>query len=413
MPDATPLATTPPTPPPPSRAADFLDGARFHLARALRPRWAEGVATPAERALLSTPRPNARTVTGAGAQDYIAWRRSLCLVALATAAVTAVASLVLLVVELAGLDDQGGLINVGLLGFLEVVRMLGTVAFPAWMLWLAVKGWHDLRWSHRRLLWGWGTALAVSFGLALFPVGWVLQAAPGADPAAVDAVTQGLGLYVGLQYLILLLPAVLSLLVGVIRSSLAVKAFLPESALPGWTAAAAAPVLALLILVLAAVFTQFTTNVLVALGALALIAKYLLPVRHASRLARPHARTEVEAALRPLRVEGWVLGAIGGVLLLVALFTVRLLGRHLVGFGDAAFVNPFRAVLMVLDFAAKAILAAVVFSDALLAVLRHAWSEANALRASEVSAAFEARVEELDEAGIGTLRQSRPSVPAA
>jgi hypothetical protein len=380
--------------------------------RAFRPPWGAGVATHDERALLSTPRPNARVVSGAEAQDYVAWRRSLTLVALAASAIVAAASLVLTIVETATRQDANGLLNVGLIGFLDFVRWLGTAAFPTWMLWLAAKGWHDLRWSHRRLFWAWAVATATAFGLALVPVRWLLRFGADADPAAVDLALQGVGLVVGIQYLILLLPAVLALLVGVIRSSLAVKSYLPEAALPGWLAAAASPVLALLLLVLAAVFTQFTSNVLVTLGALAFVAKYLLPLRHVAAIARPHARSEVEQSLRPLRVQGRVLGAIGAVLLLVAVLTVRLFGQGFVGFGEGSLMNPFRVLLLVLDFGAKAVVVAVVFSDGIMAVLRHAWSEGDAFRASAVSPVYEAKLRQLDEAGIGTLRSKTPVAPS-
>jgi hypothetical protein len=406
----TPGAAAPPpgaSPAGPSKFAGVLGAARFHASRAFRPRWDAGVATPAERALLATPRPNARTVPGAEAQDYVAWRRSLSVVALWTLALTTLVSLVLLVVELAELEAGQG-INTGLYGFLSIVRFVGTEAFPLWMLWLAVRGWHDLRWSHRRLMWGWAAALVVTFGLALFPMGWLIRAEAGADPAAVDLMRRGIGMIFGIQYLLFLLPAVLSVLVGAIRSSMAVKSFLPEAALPGWLAAAAAPVLALLILVLAAFFAQLGTNVLVVLAALAMTAKYLLPLWHARRVAKPHTRAELEATLRPLRIQGRVLGGVGGVLLVAAVLTMDIFGVPLVGTGEAKLMHPFRVLHLVLDFTAKAIMAAIVFSDWIMAVLRFAWSETNAFRASAASPVFEARIHQLEQAGIGTLRSKRP-----
>ena len=53
-----------------------------------------------------------------------------------------------------------------------------------------------------------------------------------------------------------------------------------------------------------------------------------------------------------------------------------------------------------------------IFSDATMAVLRHSWSASDAFRASQAFPAFEARIHQLDQAGIGTLRSKQP-VPEA
>jgi hypothetical protein len=405
MTDAAPPILPSPPAPPPSRAGTLLRDFKAHAVRAFRPRWGGSVAWPEERAILTAPRVYVRPVSGREAQDYVAWRRSLCVVAFWTLAVTTLVSLVLLIVDLTKLDD-GGMLNPSLAGFLDVVRFLGTQMLPLAMLWLAMRGWHDLRWSHRRLVWGWAGCLAVTFGLALFPVAWLMRRGEGVDEAVASAIEKGAGLLVGFVYILLLLPAVLSVLVGAIRSSMAVKRFLPEAALPGWVAAAAGPILALLILVLAALFAQITGSVLMTVGALALIAKYLLPLKHARVVVAPTTRAELDAVLAPMTLQGRVLGAIGGVLLLVGFFTFDLLGRQFVGFGEGAVFSPFHVLLLVLDFTAKAIVAAIVFSDWLIAVLRFSWSEANSFRVSPLVAPFQESLEQLDKAGIADLGAS-------
>jgi hypothetical protein len=83
-------------------------------------------------------------------------------------------------------------------------------------------------------------------------------------------------------------------------------------------------------------------------------------------------------------------------------------GVPLVGTGDAKFLHPVRALHLVLDFTAKAIMAAMVFADWIMAVLLFTWSESHAFRGHPLSASFQSRIDQMDRAGIGTLGSKRP-----
>src|SRR5581483_2408581 len=117
------------------------------------------------------------------------------------------------------------------------IDLVTLYALPATAL-IALLLWARPRWSRRVLVGGWLLAFGVPFATALFPVEWRERLSEKPLLHAVEQVVYS-WLY-GLAYYVTLMPAVLSLLPGLVRACLRLKTLLPASILPGWCLAASA-----------------------------------------------------------------------------------------------------------------------------------------------------------------------------
>jgi hypothetical protein len=200
-------------------------------------------------------------------------------------------------------------------------------------------------------------------------------------------------------------------LVGTLRTARAVKAYAPESGVPGWIAGATAPVIAIFLLVVLVLAVQVGGNAFLVIGVVALILRALLHTRHAARMATPVDAAGLPELLAPLQVPQFALGLVAAVCLLVAAFTTRVVGLRLFGFGDDAFASPFQLLDMALDFAGRAFLTTVLLTDGLLAVLRRARRPLGA-DPTDLDRSLEDRLRQLDAAGVTDLGRA-PAPPTA
>ena len=389
-------------------AGGFWSRLRLDFRRAVKPDWDAGVATDAERALLAAPRASGRTVVGREAQDYLAWRRALLFVSSVFLGVFAVVATIVWIVETAKNDLDPQQFEVAFYRTVTLIRLLGGV-YLAWCSYRALAAWDDLVRSHRSMMRGWIVGLLVPFLLAVIPVSAYFRL-PEIDPEQAlqrEMGLQLLGLIVGVKEYFMLFPAFLSIFVGALRSALLVKRFLPEAAAPGWIAVVSAPVFFLALLSLLALLAQIGASPLLIVGFLLVVVRFALYIRHGAALVRPTNRAGFVAALNAVNRTGtWILAA-GALLILVGLFTTKLFGMHLYGFGDKAMESPFVLVKLAIEFIGRALFTAMLFSDLLVALLRHSWSEANAMRVGELSGLLEARLRHAEEAGIADLRAKK------
>jgi hypothetical protein len=116
--------------------------------------------------------------------------------------------------------------------------------------------------------------------------------------------------------------------------------------------------------------------------------------------------------LTPIHRRSIVLSAAGLVLVLVACFTIDFFpGMRLVAW-SGGLLSVWKVVEMGLELYGRALFTTVLFSDLLVALLRHSWNEAQAFRLSELSGVLESKVRQLEETGIGELRRA-PAPPTA
>jgi hypothetical protein len=388
----------------------------FHVRRTMRADLTGGVATDAERAALAARDRGRPAVAGAQAQDYLAWRRSLLWTATGFLAVSAVVAAVSFVVDLfEDTTELEKIFNYGVVRFLEFVQVVAALWLPI-AGWRAIRSWDDLRTSHGWTRRGWLIGFLVPFVIALVPVNalFLFEAPTTLEEAqGQTAVVQMVGIAVGLAMFLHLVPSVLAIFVGAIRAALSVKQILPESAVPGWIATVAAPVFAVVALAVFVLFHQMGGNWLLLAGFGLIVANYLLLTRDGSRLARPHRPDDVRALLGPMRRRGALLVGLGALLLLVALFTMDLLGTSFVGF-ENALLNPFQLLGLAVAVVGRSLFTMVLFSDLLIALLRHAWRETQALQVSELGNVLEARLRALEEGGVTALgRAPAATAPSA
>lgn len=384
-----------------------------HWKRAVAPQWGASVATAEEKALLTSTRAGKPLITGAHAQDYLAWRRSSLAVAGLALTVTTAIGLIEWLVGLASKNDFDGMFDTGTENFLALLLVLatGVLAFSALR---ALEAWETLPTSHRRLRLGWIVGFLLPFGVAMVPVSSLLHldAATGAQNGVAEAdraqaqevLGQIVGTLGGIVFFLKLVPSVMSVLVGTIRAGLGVKRFAPEAAAPGWVAAGAAPVFLLLLMTVIVVLNQLGGSLLLVLSFALIAAGYLTLTFRAGALAGPASLQEVEARVAPVLKRYRMFVVSGTILLFIALCTIKLFGRPMIGFSEGSLFKPWEVIRMLIELAGKSLFVALLFSDLLVALLRHAWTASHASTFTTLGQSLEAKFTQLDEAGLQEFR---------
>jgi len=228
--------------------------------------------------------------------------------------------------------------------------------------------WRRWRLSRRWLLAGWLAGFLVPMLLAICPLSW-WQPEPG--NAAVDLVY---GVAYGLQWFILLLPAVLSLLPGMVRACLRIKSLLPESIIAGWILVAAAPFYSLLLLVVWVAICHVVTNVFLLLGMVLWIATPLVYVLHRGVLTKPVVAIADVQRIRRAQFHAKTMSCASMLLLLTFVFTAQLLGMYLVGFDvRTSLVRPWVVLQYVLEYWGRSLFTTVLAADFFMRVNRSIW----------------------------------------
>lgn len=327
-------------------------------------------ATDDERAALrAAPRPQTDPLV----QDYLAWRRSLCWVAL----VCAVAGCIDSVVSFFQIDTGPESPTTGFAAFLQLV-WLASRAFLAYALVRAALGWTDPRGSRGRLRLGWAVALFVPLLTLQLPLAdlvikdrWgEIEREAGAEQLAqvhaVREVQQNLVRFLfAFQAFFLAMPGILSMFPGAIRAGLLMKSLLPGRSMGAVLTALLAPIYAVLIIVLMTTFQQVGSSAWFLVGTLLLCLAPLASARGAWALVPPLTPDEATQRLHLGRGLPRFLSFAGLALLLVGLFQVKFFGVALAG-GSDAMLHWFRLVVMGVWFVAMLSTYTVVSADALL-----------------------------------------------
>jgi hypothetical protein len=267
------------------------------------------------------------------ARRYLVWRRSVLLV-------VAIPTLVSALLAALGTftTDMSAFSGTGVLA--ELLRLAALFVLPL-TAWLAARAWDRHRRSRTILLRGWLIAFLTPLLLALIPFSWRidLSGARG-DSNAIAQVNNLLGLVGAISVYVTLMPAVLSLIPGVLRGCLRIKALIPESILPGLFLVAATPLYVLLFLVIFTTVNQVAGDIFLILGVLALLGAPLLYLVNARTFTRPlHTPEEVA---RIGQVQKTVLVVVGVGLALIVLYALQaqVLGKSLIGTSEATSMPP-------------------------------------------------------------------------
>lgn len=300
---------------------------------------------------------SAKGITNPTLQRYLGWRRSIFLVVIVATVLSAVLATAH---ELGVFDDapEDAAAVEETSGdepapepppkkntfehFADTVHLVSLYAVPLSTL-AALLCWTRLSASFRILVAGWCVSSFVPMVIAMCPWSWW-----GYDPTEGVAEGNPLDLYQHLaegakdavEYLITLLPIVVSLIPGAQRACLRLKTLLPASMLPGWFVVSVAPIFSLLLLVMFVAVNQVAENPLFLVGMLLLLAAPLVFLVRYDVLTRPLVSESDYLQLRLTQLAVSVTTALGGILVVVYLCTQKVMDIHLVGFDDNALLSP-------------------------------------------------------------------------
>ena len=289
--------------------------AAVSLRRAFRLRIEPNEVLIEERAAMERASP---PITDPTQQAFMAWRRSVLLMAAMVMAPVAL----LHAVERLNFDEGLPGTWKGLVGLNVVIEF----AFAAF-LWLLLPRWTTWRSQSRYLALGWLVYFFTPFLVFLYPLASSIdmRLPPGVtadmlgpqDRQMLHATRMAFGVAVGGQAMLMLAPKIISLLQGMIRAGIATKTLFPGSTAPGWVLVLAAPLYIIVFYVFVLLPYHVVGSGLVVFGMLLVVAAKLFLVRAGLGLARPmRADAANRATSRALLI--WLLLLAAGALMLIA-----------------------------------------------------------------------------------------------
>ena len=336
----------------------------------------------------------ANSVDEENARRYLVWRRSVLLFIFP---ITALSALLAVIGSLT--TDWRALTGFGVL--LELLRLLTLFVLPL-TAFLAARTWDRHRLSRTILVYGWLVAFLTPLLLAMFPYTWRLDLSRAVSPTDLDAASALLSAVAAASVYVTLMPAVLSLIPGVLRGCLRVKALLPESILPGWFLIASTPLYVLLFLVIFTTINQLAGNLVLMLAVFALLFAPLLYLINAPTFTRPLHTNEEIAKIGNVQTLATVIVAIGLVLMVVYAFTATVFGRSLVGASEAtSWMRPWSPsfIQFPIDYLVRSMFTTVIVADLFMQMNLSLWLHSKAFAASPQAAQYDRLMSEIEEAG--------------
>lgn len=341
---------------------------------------------------------------------FLHWRRSALIVALILTVMTAALDTTTNFISgprptftiLIHLGPDGEPVPQTLFGDIaDFVWMLSFYAMPASAL-LAVVLWAQPRISRTILVTGWVASFLVPVAIALTPWSWWTIEPPLPDSRALQLVIQyqriAEGLAWGYYYIVVLSPAVLALVPGLMRACIRVKMLLPEAVLPGWFLVTAAPFNGLIVLVTFVALAQVAPSPLLLIGMLLWLAAPFVYLVQARLYTRPLASPEALVGVRRTQLAAWLLSLASAACLLAYIATWEVHGLRLVGMETkTSLLRPWDVVRYGLDFSGRAMFITVLGADVLLQATLSAWRRQRDFLASPTAAEHDQLMRHLEE----------------
>ena len=310
------------------------------------------------------------------ARNFLCWRRGLLWVAGVSLAISAILSLIDLIKLPKGYP---GYIIFVLVMFL--VAKVGASYFAV----LSALRWAKVNKTKKLAKRAWACMYLLPVAVCLIPATWFITT-PSYGAAAAS-----MGLQMGLMYLAVILPLIVGVFPGLIRSSLTLKTMLPQATMPGWVAVIVAPLYAMFFLLALVVATQ-AQGFLTTIGLLALSLAPLMIVKHAKTVVSPVSVDELEDTIGSVRTKMKILNLIG----IAALVIYVLSEIKQIGFLDI--------VSILASIFASIMLVTAVCSDLLLGMFKAAFASENELREGELVGELETELGSLDNLGLTKIR---------
>ena len=282
-------------------------------------------ATERERELLAAAEP---PVAAAIAQDYVAWRRSLLVLAALLLGVALLLNMIGFQTTATSRAEMFGATEGEIERLIPNVEILDQSAYCEMLASLialvlvvrAGRGWRQVRRSIRAARIAWIVSVGTPLVLAVVPWAKLLEFAPG-NPEAANAVRGVLGVLLGFGVFLFTAPKVLAVFPGLVRTSMALKTLLPESAAVSYVALIFTPVYAAVLLVVFSTISQLGGDAVLVVGLVCLLAGSGVYLLKAKTLSRAHSEADARTVVGSVRRTALVFNLAGGVLLGIYLLT--------------------------------------------------------------------------------------------
>ncbi len=297
--------------------SEFVGFLKISMRRAFRLRIEPSEVLPAERSSLERATP---PIVDANLQAFLAWRRSvLFLVACA-----------LVPLAVVGITDALRSTQWRAIFFVKFVPAFAELLFLL-ICWSQLKRWASWRTQRRKLFWGWLLFMLSPFIVFVYPLETIvsdikrMEGAGGvrdflAHYGVSGAYKRAIEPFVfSMIAMLQLAPKAISLMPGLIRSSLVIKLLFPGVSSPGWLIVMASPMYALLAYVILIIPYQFTGSGYFVAGILGVVAAQAVLARSGFQLARPQTEAEAFAHIKRVRLYYMIVMWISAVLIVVAL----------------------------------------------------------------------------------------------
>lgn len=341
------------------------------------------------------------------ARRYLVWRRSVLFIVV-------IPTLLAAVLKTIGSVSGGfeGLSGIGILVGLAELAPLYIIALTAW---LAAKCWDEHRRSRTVLMRGWLVAFLTPLLLALIPIAWRVDTSR-ISVSDMAQFNMGASLLGAMLVYVTLMPAVLSLIPGVLRACLRIKALIPEAILPGLFLVAATPLYIFLFLVIFTTINQAAGNFLLIAGVLALVGAPLLYMLNGRLFTRP-LRTDEEVA-KIGSVQNLVLTImwIGVALIVAYAFTAEIFGRSLIGTDpQTSAIRPWdpNLIQFPVEYIVRSLFTTVLVADLFMMMNLQLWKHTKEFQASPDAASYDRLMIEIEEAGFAPPTQPADQQPTA
>lgn len=309
----------------PGRFVSFL---KISTKRAFRLRIEPSEVLADERQALAAENP---PIVDENLQAFLAWRRSVLFL---------VATMLTILSIMGLIDSFTGSKVAEAVRFVKLLPTLAEVAFCA-ICWLQLRHWTNWRKQRNWLLIGWLLFMLTPFLVFIYPLDAVFKEAGrtatvemvralGMDGTLKDVARRAtMPLVFAMIALLQLAPKVISLLPGLIRSSMVIKLLFPGASAPGWLIVMCAPLYAMIAYALLIIPYQITGSGWFIFGVLLLMLAQVLVMRSGFALAKPLTQAEALEHITRIRkfylvllITG-ALSIVGGLGALVAILGMK------------------------------------------------------------------------------------------
>lgn len=197
------------------------------------------------------------------------------------------------------------------------------------------------------------------------------------------------GVKQGGEYLVALLPTVLSQVPGIQKACLRIKSLLPQATLPGWLLVAVTPFNAFFLLVIFIAINQLFSDPLFLTGMLLFIAAPLLYVFRSRVLTTPLATPEDERRFKTTKQIVGILTAIAGLLILTVIVTREVFGVRLFGTDPrTSLLGPLDIAEFILEILGRSMFMTVLGADVVMRMTSASWKNTRDFETSKGASEF-------------------------